>query len=66
MYGKFQELLKERGVTVSDVSKATGVKESTLSMWKARNTNLSFDHLVKIAQYFAVPLDYFVTRKEDK
>ena len=34
MYSKFEELLKENGVTAYEVAKATGIPNSTFSDWK--------------------------------
>lgn len=66
MYRKYEALLKERGITSYRVSKETGIRESVLSEWKRRSDSshpgISFKNLMKIAQYFGVPLDYF---KED-
>lgn len=66
MYEIFTKLLKEKGVTVKEVCEATDIAESTMSMWKKRNTNLSFSNAVKLADYFGVPLEYFVTKREEK
>lgn len=37
MYEVFEQLLQKFGVTAYQVSKATGIPQSTLSNWKARN-----------------------------
>ena len=37
MYEIFRQLLKAKGLTVADVSKGTGISQSTLSNWKKRN-----------------------------
>ena len=62
MYQRFEKLLKEHGVTAADVSKATGINQSTLSNWKHRDTNLSIQNAVKIADYFGIKLDDLVGR----
>lgn len=37
MYDVFEQLLQKFGVTTYQVSKATGIPQSTLSNWKVRN-----------------------------
>ena len=40
MYERFHELLTANGVTVADLCKETGLKESSLSNWKKRNNGI--------------------------
>lgn len=61
MYAVFKELLKRKGVTVADVSRATGINQSTLSNWKVRNNLLSGKNAQKVADYFGVTVDYLMT-----
>lgn len=58
MYSIFEQLLRERGVTVADVCRATGIKQSTMSNWKKRKNRLSPDNAVLVANYFGVTVDY--------
>lgn len=60
MYEYFEHLLQKYNVSVSDVSKATGIGQSTLSNWKARRNILGADLLMKIAKYFNVQIEYFL------
>lgn len=60
MYEKFAKLCEERGVTPYAVSKATGVPQATLSEWKSGVYQPKVDKLMKIAEYFGVPLEYFL------
>lgn len=60
MYEKFKKLLEERGVTSYQVSMATGISQSTLSDWKQGLYTPKVDKIMKIADYFGVPLEYFV------
>ena len=63
MYEKFLALLREKEVTIADVSRETGIPFSTLSMWKARqdkNAKLSLENTAKIAKYFGVGIEYFL------
>lgn len=60
MYEKFQKLLEERNVTAYEVAKQTGVAQSTLSAWKSGEYTPKVDKLISIADYFGVPLSYFL------
>lgn len=61
MYERFCELLKQRHVKVSDVSKATGIAPSFFSDWKAGRYAPKQDRLKRIADYFGVTVDYLMT-----
>lgn len=60
MYEIFEKLLQKFGVTAYQVSKATGISQSTLSSWKTRGNVMSGDKLQKIADYFGVSVDYML------
>lgn len=62
MYSIFERLLKERGVTVADVCRATGIRQSTMSNWKARNNKLSAKNAELVADFFNVSVDYLMGR----
>lgn len=66
MYEIFLKLLKERGVKASDVSKATGIPQSTFSDWKKGRSKPKDEKLQKIADYFGVSSYYLRTGKELK
>jgi transcriptional regulator with XRE-family HTH domain len=59
-YDKFEELCAEKGVRPGQVSKATGISTSTLSSWKLGRYTPKNDKLQLIAEYFGVPLNYFL------
>ena len=63
MYSVFLRLLKERGVKASDVSKATGIPQSTFSDWKKGRSKPKDEKMQKIADYFGVPVQYLRTGK---
>lgn len=65
MYEIFEQLLQKYGVTTYQVSKATGISQSTFSNWKSRRNLLSADKATLIANYFGVSLDYLMTGKEE-
>ena len=66
MYEIFEQLLQKYGVTSYQVSKATGISQSTLSNWKSRRNLLRPDKAQRIADYFGVSLDYLMTGKEEE
>lgn len=64
MYTIFERLLKERGLTVADVCRATGIRQSTMSNWKARNNQLSAKNASLVADFFGVSVDYLMGRTD--
>lgn len=64
MYEIFAQLLQERGVTAYQVSKATGVAQSSLSDWKSGKSKPKYEKLKKIADYFGVSIDYLLGEEQ--
>lgn len=60
MYLRFLSLLEERGITSYKVAKETGISQVTLSDWKNGRSTPKVDKLQKIANYFEVPITYFL------
>jgi transcriptional regulator with XRE-family HTH domain len=60
MYYKFEELLKRTGVTAYAVAKGTGIPSSTFSDWKKGKSSPKINKIQKIAEYFGVPVTYFL------
>lgn len=60
MYKNFKKLLSKTHKTPYRVSKDTGIAQSILSDWKNGRSNPKVDKLMILAEYFGVPLDYFV------
>jgi transcriptional regulator with XRE-family HTH domain len=60
MYARYEELLKEKGVTNYKVAKDTGIAQATLSDWKNGKSTPKNDKLQILADYFDVSLDYLV------
>ena len=61
MYIKYERLLKERQITSYKVSKDTGIPTATLSDWKTGRSKPKIDKLKILADYFGVPLEYFLS-----
>ena len=60
MYKKFSELLIKRGITAYQVSKETGIPNSTLSDWKAGRSKPKADKLKSLADDFGVEVGFFL------
>ncbi len=60
MYERFERLLKELNVTTYRVAKMTGISRSTFTNWKQGNYQPKVDKLQKIADFFGVPVTYFI------
>ena len=65
-YASFEKLLRSHGVTVYQVSKATGISASTFSDWKSGRSTPKADKLTRIADYFSVGLDELLGTNEGK
>lgn len=64
MYKKFAKLLVKTNKTTYQVSKATGINQSLFSEWKSgRVSILGVDKLKKLADYFGVPIEYFLEQE---
>lgn len=60
MYEKFEALLKERNLTTAAVANETGISNATFSDWKRGKSQPKLDKIVKLAEFFGVPIEYFV------
>ena len=60
MYKKFERLLTEINLTAYKVSLDTGIAQSSLSDWKRGVSNPKADKLKILANYFDVPIEYFL------
>lgn len=58
MYERYLQLLKENNTTSYQVSKETGITQTTLSDWKIGRCVPKIPILIKIAKYFNVSLDW--------
>lgn len=60
MYKKFAVLLEKNNKTAYRVSKDTKIPQSVLSDWKRGRSNPKVDKLKILADYFSVPIEYFL------
>ena len=65
-YEKIEALCTEKGLTISEVCTATGVRRSVLTELKmGRTKTLSIRTTEKIAAFFALPTAYFIEDDTD-
>ena len=58
---KINLLIKERGITGAELTRAIGIKSTgTYSQWNKGTTEISNKNLKKIADFFGVPVSYFL------
>lgn len=60
MYNRYEELLKKTGKTSYQVSKDTGIAQSTISDWKTGRSKPKAEKLKILADYFGVDVGYFL------
>ena len=61
-----KELCDERGISISTLSKRTGVPQQTLHNWISGVEPKSFVQVKKVADFFEVSLDYLCFGKDIK
>lgn len=66
LYKKYEALLEKTKKTSYQVSKDTGIAQSTLADWKAGKSNPKIDKLQTLSRYFDVPLSYFLEDTTEK
>jgi transcriptional regulator with XRE-family HTH domain len=61
MYERFQELCRQKGISISQACKEIGIKPSAATNWKTRGGTATVETCQKIADYFQVSIDYIMT-----
>lgn len=61
MWEIFEQVLEDRNLTVTDVSRATGINQSTFSEWKRRRNEINPKAAKLIADYLGISLEYLYT-----
>lgn len=64
MYEKYVKLRDEKGVTDYRVAEETGIHKSTFTDWRTGRSNPKLEKLSKIAKYFNVAIEYFISEQE--
>ena len=60
MIERIFKLMERDGINAKELSKVTGVGNSTISAWKKGLQKPSTDAIIKIAKYFGVTTDYLL------
>lgn len=60
MYQKYVALRDKKGVTDYRVALETKIPKSTFSEWKSGRSKPKTDKLKLLADYFGVPIEYFL------
>lgn len=60
------KLLKDRGITQSQLSRATGISTGNIGDWKSGKSKPSADKLQILAEYFGVSTDYLLGTEKRK
>ena len=66
MYEKYQALLDKNNKTSYQVSKETGISQTAFSNWKAGRNSPGVESLKKLADYFDVSIEYFISDEPAK
>lgn len=64
MYEKIKELCKQNGVSFYALEKELKISSGSVCKWEKSTPRV--ETLQKLADYFGVPITYFLENKEDK
>lgn len=59
-FAKLEALKNARGITFYKIANDLGFTKSLFSDWKSGKSMPKTDKLIKLAEYFGVPVDYFI------
>ena len=62
MQNRIKDLREDKDLRQSDLAKATGIDQRTISNYETGKTNPDSDALIKLADFFNVSIDYLVGR----
>ena len=62
MYNRIKDLREDMDLRQSDLAKATGIDQRTISNYETGKTKPDSDALIKLADFFNVSIDYLVGR----
>lgn len=63
-FDKISELLAKKGMTQSDLARATGISTGLISQWKKRSQNPSAEKLTVVAEVLGVSVDYLMGKEK--
>nr|DAP14021.1 MAG TPA: helix-turn-helix domain protein [Caudoviricetes sp.] len=59
---RVQSLLQERGISIKQAERESGLSNATIRKWETQNPSL--DSIIKLAKYLHVSVDYLALGKE--
>lgn len=59
-YNRLKELRRSKGLTQAELSKITGLGQSTIAMYESHKREPNFDVLTQLADFFNVTTDYLL------
>ncbi len=62
---RIRDLREDKDLTQSDVAKATGIDQKTLSNYETGKTNPDSYVIIKLAEFFDVSADYLLGRESE-
>ncbi|MDD6981596.1 MAG: helix-turn-helix transcriptional regulator [Clostridia bacterium] len=62
MKNRIRDLREDQDLRQSDLAKATGIDQRTISNYETGKTNPDSDALIRLADFFGVTIDYLVGR----
>ncbi len=62
MGNRIRDLREDKGMRQSDLAKAVGIDQRTISNYEIGKTNPDSDALIKLADFFGVSIDYLLGR----
>lgn len=65
MYEKYSALLEKVNKTSYQISKETGISQTAFSNWKSGRSEPSLESLKRLARYFGVPIEYFLSDQKE-
>lgn len=69
MYNTLEKLMEQRGESAAELSRATGISEATIAMWKVRrnekSNGTSAKNAILLANHFGVPVETFLSVSND-
>lgn len=65
MYEKYSLLLEKVNKTSYQISKETGIGQTAFSNWKSGRSEPSLESLKRLAKYFNVPIEYFLSDQKE-
>jgi len=60
LFEEFEKLLQEHKTTINRVAVETGIPRTVLYDWKSGRSTPKVDKMIKIADYFNVPLERLI------